>query len=139
MRARSLSFLAPALLILIAVFAVQAGLARRLAGNTINPIATLDGSGNRVTLTGPFSCTQTEWVAFRVTVTQRTTGAMAEGYALRLGSTTIQQWQVLATTRGGGATFQPGPATAVAVAVSTLQGEVTDAHQWLVPVTLQPQ
>jgi hypothetical protein len=128
--------LVPAVLILAAVFAVQAGLGRRLAGNTINPIATLDSGGNRVALSGPFTCSQVEWVAFRVTVTQRTTGAIAEGYALRLGSTTSQQWQVLATTRGDAA-FEPGPAVAVAVAVSTLHGEATDAHQWLVPVTLQ--
>ena len=125
-------------LIATAVSIAGAASARKLAANTINPTAALHAGGNRITLTGPFTCTQVEWVAFRVTITQRTTGAMAEGYALRLGSTTSQQWQVLATTRGG-ATFEPGPATAVAVAVSTLHGETTDAHQWLVPVTLQAQ
>lgn len=123
----------------ILCFAIAgAGLPRKLAANTINPIATLDRTGCRISLSGPFTCTQVEWVAFRVTVTQRTTGAVAEGYAVRLGATTSQQWQVLATARSGAA-FEPGPATAVAVALSTLHGDVTDAHQWLVPVTLQAE
>jgi hypothetical protein len=126
--------LAPAALVLAAVFAVQAGLARRLVGNTINPVATLDEGGSRVILTGPFSCTQVEWVALRVTVTQRTTGAIAEGYAIRLGSPNLQQWQVHASARAS-ATLEAGEATAVAV--TTRDGEASDAHQWLVPVTLQ--
>ena len=32
--------------------------------------------------------------------------------------------------------FEPGPATAVALCASTLHGEVTDAHQWLVEIML---
>ena len=32
--------------------------------------------------------------------------------------------------------FQEGPATAVAVALTTVRGETTDAHQWLVNITL---
>ena len=138
MKPQALKRLAPLALILCALTFAGAGLPRKLAANTINPIATLAAGGTRINLSGPFSCTQVEWVAFRVTITQRTTGALAEGYALRLGSTTPQQWQVLATNRGGPA-FEPGPATAVAVAVSTLRGETTDAHQWLVPVTLQAE
>ncbi len=138
MNAMTLKRFVPVGLLLLSLTIASAAMPRKLAANTINPTATLNAGGNRITLTGPFTCTQVEWVAFRVTITQRTTGALAEGYALRLGSTTSQQWQVLATTRGD-ATFEPGPATAVAVAVSTLHGETTDAHQWLVPVTLQAQ
>ena len=49
------------------------------------------------------------------------------------GST--NQWQVVARAQGK-ATFEPGPATAVGLAVSTIRGNTTDAHQWLVDVTL---
>jgi hypothetical protein len=123
-------------LVLAVVFIVSSGFARRLAGNTIDPVASLHENGRRITLTGPIRCTQVEWVALRVTVTQRSTGAIAEGYAILLGSTDVQHWQLHASVRGS-ATFEAGAATAVAVAVSTREGEATDAHQWLVPVTLE--
>ncbi len=134
MKPTTLKLLVP-LALLLAVTLAGAAAQRKLAANTINPTATLSSGRNRITLTGPFANTQVEWVAFRVTVTQRTTGAIAEGYAYRLGSTTPQQWQVIAFARPGD-NFEPGPATAVALAASSLHGETTDAHQWLVPVTL---
>jgi hypothetical protein len=37
----------------------------------------------------------------------------------------------------GKATFEEGSATAVAVASTTSRGKVTDAHQWLVNITLK--
>jgi hypothetical protein len=37
----------------------------------------------------------------------------------------------------GSAAFEAGPATAVAIAVTSVKGEVTDAHQWLVEVMLE--
>jgi hypothetical protein len=37
----------------------------------------------------------------------------------------------------GHETFTAGPATAVAFARTTSQGDTTDAHQWLVDVTLE--
>jgi hypothetical protein len=46
-----------------------------------------------------------------------------------------QHWEVHASMHGK-ATFQEGPATAVAVGHTILRGETTDAHQWLVDVTL---
>lgn len=138
MHPQPLKPLVAASLVLLTLVAVQAGPAPRLAGNTIDPTATLHSGGSRITLTGPFSCTQSEWVAFRITLTQRSTGAAAEGYALRLGSTSVQQWEVTAHSHGG-PRFEPGPATAVAVAISSLHGQTTDAHQWLVPVTLEAE
>jgi hypothetical protein len=74
----------------------------------------------------------------RVTLTQRTTGAIAEGTLVFTGTTTEQEWQVTVDAQGD-ADFEPGPAVAVAVATTRLRGLVTDAHQWLVPVTLQPE
>ena len=52
------------------------------------------------------------------------------------GETDTQQWEVLAVTVGG-ASFEEGPATAVAVARTTERGDSADAHQWLVDVTLE--
>ena len=36
----------------------------------------------------------------------------------------------------GWATFEAGPATVVGLARSSVNGQATDAHQWLVNVTL---
>jgi hypothetical protein len=75
----------------------------------------------------------------RVTVTQRSTGAVAEGQLVFDCSTTQQEWQVHANVLGR-ETFQPGPARAVAMARTTTdRGETDDAHQWLVDVTLVNQ
>lgn len=134
MNTPSLRFAVLATLLVGLCFA--AGLGRKLAANTINPIANLSQNGARITLTGPITCTQVERVVLRVTVTQRNTGAVAEGTATFVGSTQSQQWTVEAHVRGDAA-FLPGPVTAVAVAVTSLRGQANDAHQWLVPVTLQ--
>jgi hypothetical protein len=124
-------------MVVFAAFLMLAPMAfAKLAGNTIDPVATLSLNNRRIHLTGPFACDQTQPVFMRVTVTQRTTGAMAEGYGYVIGTTTPQQWQVVAYAIGS-AEFEPGPATAVALARSTVSpGHPDDAHQWLVNVTL---
>lgn len=48
--------------------------------NTIDPLATVADHGRLVIATGPIACTRGERVFLRVTVTQRTTGAVAEGH-----------------------------------------------------------
>ena len=86
-------------------------------------------------MTGPLGCTAGERAYLRVTVTQRATGAVAEGRTVVTCTGNIERWQVHASTQGN-ETFQPGPATAVAIAHTTSRGETTDAHQWLVEITL---
>jgi len=72
----------------------------------------------------------------RVTVTQRSTGAVAEGQTFLDCSTTAQQWEIHAFTQGR-ETFAEGPATATALARTGIdRGESDDAHQWLVDITL---
>ena len=93
------------------------------------------GGGRHLIVTGPIECTQGERVELRVTVTQRETGAVAEGYAFFTCTVETQQWEVHAVTHSK-ATFEEGPATAVAIASTTSRGTATDAHQWLVDVTL---
>ena len=121
--------------VLIGLMAVPRALAR-IVSNTIDAAGTIADHGRQVVLTGPLQCTQVEWVDLRVTVTQRTTGAVAEGRVRLRGGTAVQEWAVAAATQGSAA-FEAGPATAVAIAVTSAKGEVTDAHQWLVGVMLE--
>ena len=107
----------------------------RIVTNTIDPLATLADHGRLIIATGPISCTRGERVFLRVTVTQRETGAVAEGRGRVVCTGNNQQWQVHAATQGK-ASFDEGPATAVAIVRSADRGESTDAHQWLVNVTL---
>ena len=110
----------------------------KLAANTIDTIATISDDGQTIIVTGPILNTQVEWNDIRVTVTQRTTGAVAEGRVRLLGATITQHWVVEADVKGQ-QDFEPGEATAVAFATSSLHGQVTDAHQWLVHITLVDQ
>jgi hypothetical protein len=111
----------------------------RIIFNTINPTAILSNQGREVILTGPLTCTESQKTFMRVTVTQRSTGAVAEGELVFDCSTAQQQWQVHANVLGR-ETFQPGTARAVAMArTTTNRGETDDANQWLVDVTLLNQ
>jgi hypothetical protein len=125
---------------ILAAAAVFAPLAyAKLSANTIDTVATLSGNNRRIHVTGPFSCDQTQPVFMRVTVTQRSTGAIAEGTAELIGTVAPQQWHIVAKAIGSTA-FEPGLATVVALAKSTAApGHPDDAHQWLVNVTLVSQ
>ena len=107
----------------------------KIAYNTIDPIAAVGANGRQLTVTGPISITAGEVAFMRVVVTQRSTGAAAEGVALVTGTGDIQQWKVKAVTVTR-ENFDEGPATATALARTTLRGQATDAHQWLVEITL---
>ena len=107
----------------------------KIANNTIDPVAHVTDNGRRILLTGPIGCTAGERASLRVTVTQRSTGAVAEGRAFVTCTGDVQQWEVRATTRGE-PSFEEGPAQAVALGRTTEGGVTTDAHQWLVEITL---
>ena len=117
-----------------AAFVASAGFAR-VANNTIDPIAIVSDDGRHLVVTGPFECTDGETLHLRVTVTQRSTGAVAEGRTIDTCTGGAQQWEVDASSRGA-EPFEEGPATAVGVGRTTDHGETTDAHQWLVEITL---
>jgi len=106
-----------------------------IATNTIDAQAVIAANGRRLIVSGPIQCTAGERVSIRVTVTQRSTGAIAEGSVVGVCTGNIDRWEVQATTRGKEA-FQEGAATAVAIATTTTGGQTTDAHQWLVNMTL---
>ena len=119
---------------LVGVFIAPTAFAR-VTGNTIDPVAIVADNGDHILVTGPIACTASEKAYLRVTVTQRSTGAVAEGDTRITCTGDTQQWEVHASTQGE-ETFQEGPATAAALARTTTPGETTDAHQWLVDITL---
>jgi hypothetical protein len=129
-------WLVPAAIVLIlaGVFVARTAFAR-VTYNTIDPVGIVAHNGRHVTVTGPLAATAGERVGLRVTVSQRSTGAVAEGRTVFVGTGTTNQWEVEVEAEGR-ATFEPGPATAVAIARTTTHGQVTDAHQWLVNITL---
>ena len=107
----------------------------KIAKNTIDPSGVLTKNGLLLKVTGPIACTAGEIVELRVTVTQRTTGAVAEGYERTKCTGNDQVWsaQLLRLSREA---FEAGPAIAVAVARTFDRGRATDAHQWLVNMNL---
>jgi hypothetical protein len=118
----------PSVLVSSVVFA-------RVLLNTIDPLAVVSDDGRHLIVTGPFICDAGERQHLRLTVTQRSTGAVAEGLTLDTCTGGLQQWEVEAVTRGR-ERFEQGPATAVAIGRTTFRGATTDAHQWLVNITL---
>jgi hypothetical protein len=124
-----------ALLLIVCSVLIAPKVFAKIARNTIDTVATVADNGRLIIVTGPIENTQVEWDDLRVTITQRTTGAVAEGYALIKGKPHEQQWEVEAHMQGSDA-FEAGPATAVALVTSTRHGQVADAHQWLVEIEL---
>ena len=118
----------------VGVFAASKAYAR-LAANTIYPTAVIARNGRHITVTGPVTGTAGELGFQRVTVSPRSTGAVAEGYTVIKLSGSSQQWEVQATTLGE-TRFDVGPTTAVAICQTRNWREATDAHQWLVNVDL---
>ena len=127
-----------AMLVTVAGLCIAPAAFARIASNTIDPQAIVTDNGRHLILTGPIQATAGERVFTRVTVTQRSTGAVAEGSVAFDATGAVEQWDVHATTQGK-ATFQPGPATAVGLARTTSRGATTDAHQWLVNINLVRQ
>jgi hypothetical protein len=108
----------------------------RVVRNTIDDVAVVSPDGRHLDVTGPLEVTSGERVELEVTITQRSTGAVAKGSLVFTATGEEQHWAVRATTVGR-AVFEPGSAWAVGLAVTTEQGgNATDAHQWLVNITL---
>ena len=122
------------LLTVAGVFVARTAFAR-VVFNTIDPVGIVADKGRHLTVTGPLAATAGDRVELQVTVTQRSTGAVAEGHTFFAGTGTTNQWEVEARAQGG-AVFEAGAATAVALARTTVGGKATDAHQWLVNITL---
>jgi hypothetical protein len=125
---------AAVVLSLVGAFGAPTAFAR-VTANTIDPVATVTDQGRQLIVTGPIGCTTGERAYLRVTVTQRATGAVAEGRTLLTCTGGTQQWEVHASVQGD-ETFEEGPATAAALGRTTAGRKTTDAHQWSVDLTL---
>ena len=111
----------------------------KVVANTIDPVAVMSADGRSVVLTGPLACDQNQTGHLRVTLSQRTTGAIATGRIFFACTPTTQQWKVEVHAEGKDS-FEPGAATAVAVARTFVgEGDNDDAHQWLVNIILVTQ
>lgn len=106
--------------------------------NQIDTVAFVIDNGRRILLTGPVECGDGERADLRVTVTQRETGAVAEGHTFVTCTGTPQRWEIDALTQGD-QTFEEGPVVGVLAGRTVSRGETTDAHQWLVNITLVKQ
>jgi hypothetical protein len=104
--------------------------------NTIDAEATLDDTGRLVAVTGPIRCDRAERGAIRVTVSQRTTGAVAEGRWRGTCPRTTTIWTAKRLVLRGSETFRPGSARACALGVTRRAGTVTDAKQWCEDIRL---
>jgi hypothetical protein len=98
-----------------------------LTTNTIAPTATMEGK--RVLATGLVACTAGQRLELEITVTQRSTGALARGKKNTRCTGSTEQIPVRLKTRGK-ARFTPGNAEACALGVNRDQQRVVDAHQW---------
>ena len=124
-----------ALLLVVSSLFIARTVVAKIVNNTIDTVGLVTDKGRQVTVTGPIAVTTGERTELRVTVTQRSTGAVAEGVIFFTGTGQTNQWEVTVVAEGR-AVFQTGPATVVGLARSSSQGKATDAHQWLVNVTL---
>jgi len=95
-------------LTLAGVFVASMAFAR-IVQNTIDPVAVVTDNGRHLIVTGPLTCTARERAHLRVTVTQRSTGAVAEGRTLLSCTGNTQQWEVHASTQGNETFEAQGP------------------------------
>lgn len=100
-----------------------------------DPALSLNASGRRVFVTGTVECTQGEKVQLHLTISQRLTGAVAEGNWKGVCTGNPQVWETDAVTQADGK-FQLGAAQAVGFGVTISQGKPTDAIQWFDDITL---
>ena len=103
--------------------------------NTINPVSIVSSDGREVVVSGPIQCEEGDYLQLRVTVTQRTTAAVAETVWNGVCAGRVQKWEVTALAKGE-SRFEEGPAQACALATSTRSGKQSDADQWCVDVIL---
>jgi hypothetical protein len=123
----------------IAMTALAAPASAGVSFNTIDRQADLDAAGRVVEATGPIRCSAVERATIRVTVTQRRTGAVAEGsWRGRCGPTT-RTWTAERFVQLGSASLQPGAAKACALGITRRAGRATDAKQWCQTVELSEE
>ncbi|HEX6388925.1 MAG TPA: hypothetical protein VFZ89_05755 [Solirubrobacteraceae bacterium] len=105
----------------------------RAAGNTLQTIdatVTVRPDGRTLIVSGPLACTRGERVTVDARVTQRQTGALAEGRWRGICTGERQTWRVRRAATKHRERFAPGAAEACGLLLTRRRGRVTDAHQW---------
>jgi hypothetical protein len=98
--------------------------------------ASLVGGGAEVHLSGPVDCPVGDTVAIRATVSQLSTGAVAEGDWSKACTGTALHWHITAIVDDG-AHLRPGSADGVGLAVIRDRGVPVSALSWISPLTLR--
>jgi hypothetical protein len=100
----------------------------------IDSVATLSSDGHRIRVRGPIDCDDDLDVDLSVTITRRTSGALAKGAGR--ASCTADRWEIEAWPRRSGP-FEVGQdATVCVLARFRDDSRVVDAQQWCEDVTL---
>jgi hypothetical protein len=118
---------------LLSVWIVPLAFAGITIDTTIDTSAIVTDKGRHIIVTGFIGCDAGQRAFIRVTVTQRSTGTVAEAQTRITCTGAIQQWEVQVSSKER---FQEGAATSVALARTTDRGSTDDAHQDLVDITL---
>jgi hypothetical protein len=100
------------------------------------PTQTLIASGRAVKLSGPIKCPAGDIVRVRATVSQRSTGAVAQAFWNKPCTGKGQHWHKTASVNDG-VMLSAGCAHAAGLAIIRHAGKPVDAFQWLRTVTLK--
>ena len=131
--------LAAVIITYVNVFMAREAFARiRTITNEVGIVSAVIDKNRQLILTGQTVCDAGETAEIRVTVTQRSTGAVAEGGTRITCTGDHQQWVVRAPTDGK-QPFAEGSVTVVYFIRTFYREDSTDAHQWLEDVPLKKQ
>jgi hypothetical protein len=113
-----------------------------LCARTCKPAAAFDraallaNGGVTVLVSGPITCRVGDSVRIRATVSQASTGAVAEGHWSKLCTGTLMHWHITAIVTDG-AHFSAGGGHGAGLAIIRRNGMPGSAIQWIRPLTLK--
>jgi len=135
----------PILAVIVLIFmAIGIAHARFINDGTSNTLTRFDptlevnDNGRRVFVTGTVDCTAGGKVQIHVSITQSSTGAVAEGNWKGECTGSLQTWVTDAVVHGSGE-LEAGDAQGVGLGITSSSGKSTDALQWLNEITLVQQ
>ena len=98
--------------------------------------ALLTNGGGTVLVSGPITCKVGDSVRIRATVSQASTGAVAQGLWSKRCTGTLMHWHITAIVTDG-AHFSAGGADGAGLAIIRRHGMPGSAIQWIRPLTLK--
>ena len=97
----------------------------------------VSADGRQLRVSGPIVCTKGEQLSVRATITQRSTGALADGQWAGTCTGLLQRWTIRQLNAYGAPSFRVGSAQACGLATTWYRGRRSDAYQWCGNVTVQ--